>query len=249
MSSLGQLTAGIAHEINNPMNFVAGGVYSLREYLKDLESLVIPEDPDQGENFEQMYALLNSVQNGVDRTTQIVDHLRTYSRLDKGALKAFDIEKNLQAALTLLSHKIGSNVKVDVQIDKIEDFYAYGGRLNQVITNLISNAVDSISEKTPPTGVISIRANQDEKFVFIEVEDNGIGIPDRTINKIFDPFYTSKPVGSGTGLGLSISKTIIQDHKGTLDVESIEGQGTKFILKMHRYLDWAKDSKTFFRKP
>lgn len=249
MSSLGQLTAGIAHEINNPMNFVAGGVYSLREYLKDLESLVIPEDPEQGENFEQMYALLSSVQNGVDRTTQIVDHLRTYSRLDKGALKAFDIEENLQATLTLLSHKIGSNVQVDLEIDKIEDFYAYGGRLNQVITNLISNAVDSICEKTPPVGVISIRAYQDEKFVFIEVKDDGIGIPENAINKIFDPFYTSKPVGSGTGLGLSISKTIIRDHKGTLDVESTEGQGTKFMLKMHRHLEWAKDSKTFLRKP
>ena len=245
MSSLGQLTAGIAHEINNPMNFVAGGVYSLREYIKDLENLIMPEDLEQGENFEQMHGLLNSMQNGVDRTTKIVDHLRTYSRLDKGTLKEYDIEENLQATLTLLSHKIGNDVKVDVQIEKVEDFYAYGGRLNQVITNLISNSVDSILEKTSPTGVISIRAFQNDKYVIIEVEDNGIGIPESNIDKIFDPFYTSKPVGSGTGLGLSISKTIIQEHKGTLDVESIVGQGTKFILTMHRHLDWSKDSKHY----
>jgi two-component system NtrC family sensor kinase len=165
---------------------------------------------------------------GLDRVKELVLDLRTFSRLDEGEFKTVDIVEAIDTVLLLLKHKTNSRIHIEKQYGPGRMLYCYAGRLNQVLMNLIANAVDAI----PAEGTIVITTSQNAEVFTISVRDSGSGIPESIRSKIFDPFFTTKPVGQGTGLGLAISYGIVLDHSGVIEVLSEEGVGTEFIVKI-----------------
>jgi two-component system NtrC family sensor kinase len=168
------------------------------------------------------------MKEGLGRVKELVLDLRTFSRLDEGEFKTVDVVETIDAVLLLLKHKMSGRILVEKHFVAQRDLYCYAGRLHQVLMNLISNAVDAIAGE----GAITIATSQDPEFFLISVRDTGAGIPEAIRSKIFDPFFTTKPVGQGTGLGLAISYGIIQDHGGSIEVQSELGVGTEFIVKI-----------------
>jgi signal transduction histidine kinase len=248
MASLGQLVAGIAHEINNPVTFISAGVDSLganldevrqvlevyhrltpinvEEKLKEIEDLKSQIDYKQA--IREINSLIESIKNGTERTTQIVNGLRTFSRLDEDVLKVADIHEGLDSTLILLRNRYKNRIEIIKEYGSIPQLECFPGQLNQVFMNILSNAIDAIADK----GEITISTSASSGFIRIHIKDSGIGIPDNIRAKIFDPFYTTKEVGEGTGLGLSISHGIIEKHKGSIKVQSQEGKGTEFIINL-----------------
>jgi signal transduction histidine kinase len=246
MASIGQLVAGIAHEINNPVTFISAGVDSLwtnleevrqvldiyhritpencGEKLKEVESM--KERIDYKQAIREINELITSIKNGTDRTTQIVNGLRTFSRLDEDVLKFADLHDGLDSTLILLRNKYKNRIEINREYDNLPQVECYPGQLNQVFMNILSNAIDAIEE----TGTIAIATEQSNGKITIRIRDDGKGIPEAIREKIFDPFYTTKEVGSGTGLGLSISHGIIQKHNGNIKVISEVGEGSEFII-------------------
>ena len=244
MSSLGQMMAGIAHEINNPVNFIYGNLKPASDYFKDLIALVgmyqqkYPT-PDQELQdrldaldlpfmIEDAYKILESLRVGSDRIRQIVLSMRNFSRLDEASIKLVDIHEGLDSTLLILQHKLrtGANnepVEIVKRYGQLPLIECYPSQLNQVFMNILSNAIDAFAEHYHPLGrpleaqplTIEIRTSLAiADFVLIEIRDNGMGIPAPILNKLFDPFFTTKPVGKGTGLGLSISHQIIVEKHG-----------------------------------
>lgn len=265
MASLGQLTAGIAHEINNPINFVKSNIKPLQLDIRDLLEVIGEYDKlhaaDQAKVPEQLQAisklkkdididyvkseiesLMKGIQDGAERTAEIVMGLRNFSRLDESDIKTVNIHEGLDSTLVLLKNQIPDNVKV------IRDYKANGtieclpGKLNQVFMNILSNGLQAIKQKdlqegTPDkeeTLMVSTRdiGNQIE----IRLKDSGTGMPEEVKHKIFDPFFTTKDVGEGTGLGLSIVFKIIQRHEGKIEVVSSPGNGAEFIITLNHIL-------------
>jgi histidine kinase len=267
MSSLGQLVGGIAHEINNPISFVYGNLTYAETYTKSLVDLVtlfqkvyprldkkIMDKITEIEfDFiqEDLPKLFLSMQAGVERVQNIVESLRTFSRLDEAAIKKVDIHDGIESALMILHHKFG-----DIQLIKhygdLPKINCYASQLNQVFMNLLANSIDALKEETVtretglklgsdktsisqgkspiPTIWIRTEVTKDNKIAII-FADNGIGMSADVKNKIFDPFFTTKPVGKGTGLGLSISYQIIVElHSGELLCNSTSGEGTEFTI-------------------
>ncbi|MEP0917785.1 ATP-binding protein [Leptolyngbya sp. DQ-M1] len=255
MSSLGQIVAGVAHEINNPVNFIHGNLVYLDRYTQSLLELAAiyqkhyPQ-PDsevievlETIDFEflnhDLEKVFNSMQTGTRRIQDIVLSLRNFSRLDEAELKAVEIESGIESTLMILQHRLKFTsdrpeikvVKNFAQLPKIE---CYPGRLNQVLLNLMSNAIDAIEAdpKLDPTIWISTELTQDG-WIAITIADNGCGIPKEIQSEIFNPFFTTKPVGRGTGLGLSISYQIVNEqHQGRLWCDSTVGEGTKFVIEI-----------------
>lgn len=251
MASLGVLTAGIAHELNNPINFVYAGVNSLKKDFQDLmpilddikklepgsieTPLVIKSLQTKKENlsFDENYASINqtidAIKLGADRTAEIVKGLRNFSRLDKENLKPLNIHESLDDVLILLKNKYKNHIEIvkhyNPEMPLVE---CISGKINQVFMNIIHNAIDAIAEK----GQIIIRTYSDNKLVFISIKDTGKGMNENIKSSIFDPFFTTKEVGKGVGLGLSISYGIIQEHNGGIEVKSEEGKGSEFIIKL-----------------
>jgi signal transduction histidine kinase len=248
MASLGQLVAGIAHEINNPVNFISAGVDSLTTNLEEIRQVLdiyhkittsnvaekLKEIEDLKEKVEYRVAireinkLIESIKNGTNRTTEIVRGLRTFSRLDEDILKMADIHEGLDSTLILLHNKYKNRIEIIENYADLPLIECYPGQLNQVFMNLLSNAVDAIEDK----GKIFITTSVLDEFVQISIKDTGQGIPENIMEKIFDPFYTTKGVGKGTGLGLSISQSIIEKHNGSIKVKSEKGKGTEFIISL-----------------
>ncbi|MCB0406768.1 MAG: two-component sensor histidine kinase [Bdellovibrionales bacterium] len=239
MASLGQLVAGVAHELNNPIGFIYSNMTHLREYSEKLVDLVgvAEKDPQhlkeakEEADFEYMTEdlprLISSCEDGARRTRDIVLGLRNFSRLEEAALKEVDIEEGLQNTLRLLSGELKNRIKVVEEFEGIPHVMCYPSQLNQVFMNILSNAAQAIDGD----GTIYIRTKKiDSDRVQIEIEDTGKGMDEETRSKIFDPFFTTKSLGTGTGLGLSISYGVIEKHKGEIIVESEVGKGTKFIL-------------------
>ena len=246
MASIGQLVAGIAHEINNPVTFISGGVDSLstnleeighvfnlyqritpensREKLREIEEL--KEQIDYKQAIREINELITSIKNGTERTTQIVNGLRSFSRLDEDVLKFADLHEGLESTLILLRNKYKNRIEILREYDNLPQIECYPGQLNQVFMNILSNAIDAIED----TGTIAIATEQSNGTITIRIRNNGKGIPETIREKIFDPFYTTKEVGSGTGLGLSISHGIIKKHKGEIRVVSEVGKGSEFII-------------------
>ena len=246
MASLGQLVAGIAHEINNPVTFISAGVDSLganleevrqvldiyhrvtpdntKEKLREIEEL--KEEIDYKQAIREINKLIDSIKNGTERTTQIVNGLRTFSRLDEDVLKVTDIHEGLDSTLILLRNKYKNRIEIVKDYGDIPQIECFPGQLNQVFMNILSNAIDAIGEK----GTISISTSKSNGFIQIMIKDSGCGIPEHIRAKIFDPFYTTKEVGEGTGLGLSISHGIIEKHKGSLKVSSEPDKGSEFTI-------------------
>ncbi len=274
MASVGLLTAGIAHEINNPINFVYAGADTLSVVIKDLMEVLdqydkvspensyeelkaflqdmkrLKEDLEFDENKEDVFALINDIKEGAERTAEIVRGLRVFSRLDEDELKTANVHDGIDSTLTLLRNQIKTSIAVVKDYDeKMPPVECYPGQLNQVFMNILVNAVHAIKDgANSENGQINIKTvahalvtaeqvegsdeQTDEGFLEIIIEDNGKGIPQEVVERIFEPFYTTKQVGEGTGLGLSISHSIIQKHKGEIKIESEPGQGAKFIIEL-----------------
>ncbi len=249
MASLGVLTAGVAHEINNPVNFITAGINSLKNNYRDVEELLklyLDFDPekspkehwqailnlkrkiDPDELLPEMEILFNSITSGANRTSEIVKGLRNFTRLDENDMKKAKIEEGIDSTLVILNNKLKNRIQIVKEYENIPPILCYPGQLNQVFMNLLHNASDAIESE----GTIHIQTKQADNKVIITIKDNGKGIPPNVLSHIFEPFYTTKEVGKGTGLGLSIAYGIIEKHKGKIEVNSESGKGTEFIITL-----------------
>ncbi len=255
MASLGQLTAGIAHEINNPINFVTSNITPLKRDLEDVYELIdayakvtegavdalreaheLKEEIDYDYLKEEISSLVDGISDGATRTSEIVRGLRTFSRLDEDVIKQADIHEGLASTLVLLRSKFNEGIKIVQEFDSaLPQIECYPGKLNQVFMNILNNAIYAVTHKSysdPEAAQVTIKTKKMENTVSIHLMDNGIGMDEQTRKKIFDPFFTTKDVGEGTGLGMAIVYKIIQKHGGSLTVESELGKGTEFIITL-----------------
>ena len=249
MSSLGQMIAGIAHEINNPISFVQGNIDPLKEYFQDLLDLIetyqseYPEpsaailEKQQEIDFDFLLTdldkLLGSMNLGAERVHEIVRSLRNFSRLDEATVKDVDIHEGLDSTLLILNHRIKHEVTIVKKYGDLPLVRCFPAQLNQVFTNIIVNALDALSDTKRDRKKLKIITRMAGKNrVQILICDNGPGIPREIRRKIFDPFFTTKPVGKGTGLGLGICFRIIQQHQGNIRVRSKLGKGTEFVITL-----------------
>ena len=253
MSSLGQMVAGVAHEINNPVSFIGGNLTYAQEYIKDLLKLVQLYQqyyPNPSQEIQEeikvidldflvsdLTKLLNSMTVGTQRIQEIVKSLRNFSRLDEAELKQVNIHEGIDSTLMILEHRLQathehSEIKVIKEYAKLPLVECYPGKLNQVFMNIIANAIDALSDGVGPQ--IHIRTELlDDRWVAITIADNGPGMNEQVRSKLFDPFFTTKPVGKGTGIGLSISyQIIVEKHGGELNCLSDLGQGAFFVIKI-----------------
>ncbi|MEG5019777.1 ATP-binding protein [Microcoleus sp. AT8-B5] len=248
MSSLGLMMAGIAHEINNPVNFIYGNLSHANQYTQDLLRLVglyQQEFPNASAPIqdcieeieldflsEDLSKLLSSMKMGTERIQQIVLSLRNFSRLDEAEMKPVDIHEGIDSTLLILNSKIKTAIKVIKNYGKLPLVECYPSQLNQVFMNIIANAADALLSnpnlRNKEIEILTEIAGVNQ--VVVKIRDNGNGIDPDAINKLFDPFFTTKPVGKGTGLGLSISYQIIEKHQGKIEVNSEIGQGAEFVI-------------------
>jgi two-component system NtrC family sensor kinase len=227
MAGLGQLVAGIAHEINNPMAFVINNIFIVEETLAKLSNQGgLP--PEALEKVAKMQARMTGAHAGATRVKELVTKLRTFSRLDEGTIKTINVHESIESVLLFLGHKMEGRIEVERQYGEVETLTCLAGELNQVLMNIIANAIDAIDG---PGRITLATAQQNGDFV-IRVRDSGRGIPEHIRNRVFEPFFTTKPVGEGTGLGLAISYGIMQAHHGSMEFLSETGKGTEFILKI-----------------
>ncbi len=261
MASLGQLTAGIAHEINNPINFVSSNIKPLERDFEDLISIIEEyckikpgEDPkeiyekveklkkqiDYDYLKEEIKILIKGIEDGAERTVTIVRGLRNFSRVDEQDLKIADPHEGLNSTLTLLNSQLNNNIEIIKEYGEIPVIECYPGKLNQVFMNILSNAIHAVSSiKTPGfQGNIIIKTFNKDNYIVIEIIDNGTGIPDHIKQRIFEPFFTTKNTGEGTGLGLSIVYNIIDSHKGTIEVDTEPNKGTTFRLTLPKKITY-----------
>ncbi|HEX2639768.1 MAG TPA: ATP-binding protein, partial [Pyrinomonadaceae bacterium] len=237
MASLGQLTAGIAHELNNPLAFIYSNLDILKDTVNKLKEQVSPDFSASGAPDETMRSFLSDVtelvadcQEGAERVKDVVQNLRLFSRLDEAEPKKTNIHEGLDSTIRLLSRYFSrEHIVLERDYGEVPEIDAFPGQLNQLWMNLLANAAQAINEKG---GQVGIRTYLDEGSVVVEVTDNGEGIAPEHVNRIFDPFFTTKPVGEGTGLGLSISFGIVQRHGGTIDVRSDKTNGTAFTVRI-----------------
>ncbi len=249
MASLGILSAGIAHEINNPINFVYAGINSLLHDFEDIKPVIdeiakINPETDNlkeklekierlkteyyfDEAFEAIPYIISDIRLGADRTTEIVKSLRNFSRMDGEKLLPFNIHGGLDTSLLLLKNKYKNNIGIIKNYaPDIPDIQCHPGKINQAFLNILSNAIDAIGD----AGKIWITTSYGKGHVTVSIKDNGCGMSDETKEKIFDPFYTTKDVGKGTGLGMSITYNIIQEHGGHIRIISEKGKGTEITI-------------------
>jgi hypothetical protein len=253
MASVGQLTAGIAHEINNPINFVSAAMKPLRRnigyflevldkyentslqppvknFFTEVEAIKKKYDIDYCK--EEIAIILQGIEDGASRTTEIVKGLRNFSRLDEAEIKLANINTGLDSTIILLQGNINGRIKINKDYGDIPEVECYAGKLNQVFMNILTNGIQAVKAKglTSGEGCITIQTRHTEKDLVILFADNGVGMTEEVKNKIFDPFFTTKEVGEGTGLGMSIVYSIIQMHEGTIIVDSEVGVGTQITL-------------------
>jgi signal transduction histidine kinase len=252
MASLGQLVAGVAHELNNPINFIYGNMPHLKNYIHEIkkvlnkfESAKIAEDDKkeitlikEDTNWEfllpDLDLIIKDCQNGAQRAKDIVQDLKNFSRLGEAEFKYANIHEGIESTLNLLANYFKNKIKIEKDFDEFGKIECYPDQLNQVFMNLLSNAAQAMPKEKIESGeaTIWISTQKENDKIRITIEDNASGIPETQLKKIFDPFYTTKPVGEGTGLGLSITYGIIEKHGGIIHVESTPGTGTKFIIEL-----------------
>lgn len=259
MSSLGQLVAGVAHEINNPVGFVSGNLDYAELYIKDLVAVVRsyqkhfshcppPLEHDLAEidlefTLEDLTRLLQSMRVGCERIREIVVSLRSFSRLDEAELKPVDLHAGIESTLLILQSRLKANadraeIRIRRNYSELPQVECYAGQLNQVFMNILSNAIDALEEQAivaaadwQPT--LTIQTEMNCSTLKIRIADNGTGVPEAIRSRLFDPFFTTKDIGKGTGLGLSISYQIVVDrHKGQLSCRSTLGEGAEFLIEI-----------------
>lgn len=243
LASLGVLTAGVAHEINNPINFISSSISSIKKDMNDVMHILnryraatstaqltsirdTERELELDVTIKELDTLLQGVEEGTQRTAAIVKDLKTISRLDEAEMKSVDLHQGIDSTLSLLKHTFKDNIIIHKDYGQIPLVECYPGKLNQVFMNLLANAIQAIESQ----GTITIKTRHDGNNVEIRIEDTGCGIGENNHSKIFVPFFTTKDVGKGTGLGLAISHAIITDHHGTISFQSQEGKGTEFIV-------------------
>ncbi|AFY57977.1 histidine kinase,HAMP domain-containing protein,histidine kinase [Rivularia sp. PCC 7116] len=259
MSSLGQMVAGVAHEINNPVSFVYGNINHVNQYIEDILELIelyqqefsTPGDEieekldDMDLDFvkEDLPKVLNSMKMGATRIREIVVSLRNFSRLDEADMKEVDIHEGIESTLLILQNRLKSKpnrtgIEIIREYNQLPNVECYPGQLNQTFMNIINNAIDVLEEGRDKKDIqnpqICIQTELiDRQTVAVRIADNGMGMSEEVKNKLFDPFFTTKPVGKGTGLGLSITyQIIVEKHEGKLHCSSELGKGTEFIIEI-----------------
>ncbi|MCB1907512.1 MAG: hypothetical protein KDH15_09105 [Rhodocyclaceae bacterium] len=259
MSALGQMVAGIAHEINTPLAYVKGTVDVMHEQIAGLTALLgssrrfawlMRQQADKSDIrdefvklealakktvddavLEEMDALLESSSNGISQISEIVVNLKNFSRLDRAKVSQFDVREGLESTLLLAKNLLKNKVRIDKEFDDIPNISCSPSQINQVFLNLITNAAQAIPDDRE--GVLTLRTSRaGTDRVRVEIQDNGAGIPADVLPKIFDPFFTTKEVGKGTGMGLSISYKIIQTHAGRIEVDTEAEVGTVFTIEL-----------------
>jgi signal transduction histidine kinase len=247
MAGLGQLAAGVAHELNNPAGFIIGNMALLRGYLGRLELVLSIYEraslpPDEAAELKltkteigydallpDLRSMIGDCIEGAERIRDVVKNLRLFSRIDDAEFKRVDLHESIDSTIRLLSRYYGSGrIRLVREYGALPPVNCYAGQLNQVWTNLLVNAAQAIKCE----GEVKISTGVDGETVVITISDTGCGIEPDQLRRIFDPFFTTKPVGEGTGLGLSITYGIIEKHGGTIDVESVPAEGTKFHVSI-----------------
>ena len=248
MAAIGQLSAGVAHEINNPTGYVLSNLGTLEKYLKDIlsilaayeacetrfdsdaehlqEILTLKKKLDLDYIKEDVVALLRESNEGMNRVRKIVQDLKEFSHSDSGEWQWADLHANIESTLNVVWNELKYKAEVIKEFGELPQVYCNASQLNQVVMNLLTNAAHAIPER----GTITIRTGQQDEQVWIEVSDTGEGIPQDNLTRLFEPFFTTKPVGKGTGLGLSLTFGIVQNHGGRIEVHSEVGQGTTFRI-------------------
>jgi signal transduction histidine kinase len=254
MASLGQLVSGIAHEIKNPLNFIYGNTGFLADYTQKIQGLLdaiekLPslseEDKAEIERRKEeihysfikkdLKILIDNFTDGSRRINAIVSDLRTFSRMDRDVMSEVDLHASLEMSLNLLRNQYKNRIEIHREYGDVPKIQGYPGKLHQVFMNLLSNAFQAVKDK----GDVWLRTRAANGNVEIEISDNGSGISQENIKKIFEPFYTTKPVGQGTGLGLSISYGIIEQHGGKIQVASAPGKGSTFTVLLPIFRETA----------
>ncbi|MBN1363414.1 MAG: PAS domain S-box protein [Syntrophaceae bacterium] len=249
MASIGQLAAGVAHELNNPMSFISSNLGTLNKYISRLSDFIHVQseamksikdntvlnkvDKKREElklehTLKDARVLLKESIDGSDRVKKIVHELNSFSRMDEEEYKKANINECIESAITIVGNELKYKSTLEKKYGSLPLTMCYPRQMNQVFVNLLINAVNAIPDK----GVITIRTRPEENFICVDISDTGVGIPHKNLARIFEPFFTTKEVGKGTGLGLSITYEIIQRHKGEITVKSEEGQGTTFAIKI-----------------
>jgi two-component system, NtrC family, sensor kinase len=247
MASLGQLAAGIAHELNNPAGFIYGNMELLADCATGLERLLsyyasaalpcdvaaevgrIKREIDYEHALADLREITNDCRAGAERIRDVVQNLRTFSRLDEAEFKKIDLHEGIDSTVRLLSRYYTAGcVALQREYGQLPLVDCYAGQLNQVWMNLLVNAAQAVGG----AGAVAIKTRLADDSVVVEISDTGCGIAPANLKRIFDPFFTTKPVGEGTGLGLSISYGIIRRHGGTINVASQPGQGTTFTITL-----------------
>lgn len=248
MASLGQLSAGIAHELNNPVGFIYGNLNFLDQYIAGLVKLLnfydnaelsepvtsrvneIKVQIDYESTLEDLNSIISDCRDGAERIRNIVQNLRTFSRLDEAEFKKTDVHEGIDSTIRLLSRYFSAeNILLVREYSELPPIHAFSGQLNQVWMNLIVNAAQAVGDKG---GEVRITTGTNGESIFVAISDSGCGIAEGHLGRIFDPFYTTKPVGEGTGLGLSISFGIVNRHGGTISVDTKVNEGSTFMVML-----------------
>jgi signal transduction histidine kinase len=257
MSSLGQLVAGVAHEINNPVLFISCNLAPLKEYIKDLIDLLelyrlhypqpVAEIQAQMEVIDldflmvDLPKLLSSLQIGADRINQIVSSLRNFSRLEQAEMTLVNIHEGINSTLLILQHQLRAKgdcpeIKLVKEYSNLPLVECYAGQMNQVFMNILGNAIDALNNyKLDEEGIITIHTEvlDGNSHIRIRIKDNGPGVTEDVRVRLFDPFFTTKPLGKGTGLGLSVSyQIVVEKHAGDLKCISAPGEGAEFLIEI-----------------
>ncbi|MBU2977278.1 ATP-binding protein [Alteromonas sp. C1M14] len=253
MASIGEITAGVAHEINNPVGFVSSNLSTLSSYIQAYQTVIstlidsantpnappltnvslqaLIEQHDIPFICEDIVSLIAESSEGLARVGEIINGLRLFSRIDSGERQWCDINGCMQTTLSMVNNQLKYICEQQLHLDDVPQVFINEGKVTQIFTNLLINAGQAI-EETSKQGLITITTKHDETHVFVHITDTGIGIKREHIDKVFNPYFTTKPEGKGTGLGLSISQSLAAEHGGTLSVTSTENKGSTFTLSL-----------------